>query len=160
MTTDLLAELKSAAGSVDRIIAESTFPEAVKPAYLAEAMRAYPANGGKRLRPAIMLWSAAAAGGNMQDILPAAAGLEIFHNWTLVHDDIIDDDDVRRSCPTAHIALARAMDMPEERRKKFGCDMAILAGDLMQGWAFDLIDQSQCNDALKLKLAAELRKYG
>ena len=119
MAPELIAELKDAAGKVDGIIACSTFPEAVEPAYLAGAMRSYPANGGKRLRPVIFLWSAAAAGGNMDKVLPAASALEIFHNWTLVHDDIIDDDDVRRSCPTAHIALARAMDMPEERRKKF-----------------------------------------
>ena len=160
MTTDLLAELKSAAGSVDRIIAESTFPKAVKPAYLAEAMRAYPANGGKRLRPAIMLWSAAAAGGNMQDILPAAAGLEIFHNWTLVHDDIIDNDDARRGKPTAHIVLADFMPGNSKNNRKFGTDMAILAGDLMQGWAFELTDQSCVSAEVKLELAKQLRYFG
>ena len=157
---ELKSSLSKIAGKVDQIIAESTFPTGVRPAYLAAAMRSYPANGGKRLRPAIMLWSVAAAGGNMEDFLPAAAGLEIFHNWTLVHDDIIDDDDSRRGEPTAHVTLARAMELPENKRRKFGCDMAILAGDLMQGWAFDLVDQSRCSAELKLKLAAELRSYG
>ena len=86
------------------IIKESTVPDAVKPDFLAAAMRAYPEVGGKRLRPAIMLWSAAAAGGDMQNAVPAAAALEVFHNWTLVHDDIIDEDLVRRNQPTAHVA--------------------------------------------------------
>ena len=160
MTTELIAELKIAAGKVDKAIAESTFPDAVSPVYLADAMRRYPANGGKRLRPAIMLWSAAAAGGDMDKILPAAAALEIFHNWTLVHDDIIDDDDLRRGNPTAHIVLSQALELPEQRRRKFGSDMAILAGDLMQGWAFELLDQTCCTAEVRLKLASELRCYG
>jgi geranylgeranyl diphosphate synthase type I len=160
MTADLLAELKVVSGKFNKIIEQSTFPEAVKPAYLAQAMRSYPANGGKRLRPAIMLWSAAAAGGDIDKVLPAAAALEIFHNWTLVHDDIIDDDEVRRNFPTAHVVLADAISLPGHRRKKFGCDMAILAGDLMQAWAFDFIDQTVCSAEVKLKLARELRDYG
>jgi geranylgeranyl diphosphate synthase type I len=52
------------------------------------------------------------------------------------------------------------MALPESRRKKFGSDMAILAGDLMQSWAFELIDQSACSSEVKLKLARELRDYG
>lgn len=160
MQKQLIAELKLLAGKVDEVISSSTFPDAVQPEYLGKVMRYYPAAGGKRLRPAIMLWSAAAAGGDIEKILPAAASLEVFHNWTLVHDDIIDDDDVRRNSPTAHIVLSQAMALPESRRKKFGSDMAILAGDLMQSWAFELIDQSACSSEVKLKLARELRDYG
>ena len=157
---ELESALGSAAGKINELIAQSTFPEAVKPGYLASAMRSYPEVGGKRLRPAILLWSVLAAGGDMEKALPAAAALEIFHNWTLVHDDIIDDDDVRRNLPTAHVTLSGAIQLPEKRRRKFGCDMAILAGDLMQSWAFDFIDQTEYPAALKLKLAAELRQYG
>jgi len=156
----LLAELKKAAQWIDAAIKSSTFPDAVRPDFLAQAMRAYPEVGGKRLRPAIMLWSAAAAGGDMQKVVPAAAALEVFHNWTLVHDDIIDGDETRRNQPTAHVVLAQAIDMAEHRRSKFGCDMAILAGDLMQAWAFDFIDQCDCSAGLKLKLARELRDCG
>ena len=160
MQNEFSASLKTLAGEVDKVIFSSPFPGKVQPAYLAKAMQAYPANGGKRLRPVIMLWSAALAGGDVKKLLPAAAALEIFHNWTLVHDDIIDDDDVRRNFPTAHVILAQAIDLMQNRRKKFGCDMAILAGDLMQGWAFDLIDQADTPAEVKLKLSAELRDYG
>ena len=160
MNNALIAELKTVAAWIDSAIKNSTFPATVKPDFLAQAMRAYPEVGGKRLRPAIMLWSVAAAGGEVEKAVPAAAALEVFHNWTLVHDDIIDDDLVRRNLPTAHVVLSQAMDLPENRRKKFGCDMAILAGDLMQAWAFDFIDQTGCSADVKLKLARELRDYG
>lgn len=160
MNSNLTAELKTAAAWIDSAIKSSTFPAAVKPDFLAAAMRAYPEVGGKRLRPAIMLWSAAAAGGDMQKAIPAAAALEVFHNWTLVHDDIIDEDLVRRNLPTAHVVLSQAMDLPENRRMKFGSDMAILAGDLMQAWAFEFIDQTPCSAEVRLKLARELRDYG
>ena len=160
MKNDFSSSLKILAGKIDDVIAASQFPSLVAPAYLGEAMRSYPANGGKRLRPVIMLWCAALAGGDVEKLLPAAAALEIFHNWTLVHDDIIDNDDVRRGKPTAHIQLANAVNSTPERQKKFGCDMAILAGDLMQGWAFELIDQAGTTAEVKLKLAAELRKFG
>ena len=160
MSSNLTVELKTAASWIDAAIKNSTFPAAVRPDFLAQAMRAYPEVGGKRLRPAIMLWSAAAANGDMQKAVPAAAALEVFHNWTLVHDDIIDEDTVRRNLPTAHVVLSQAMALPEKRRMKFGCDMAILAGDLMQAWAFDFIDQTPCSAEVKLKLARELRDYG
>ena len=160
MKNDFSISLKILAGEIDKVIETSQFPSLIEPAYLGEAMRSYPANGGKRLRPVIMLWSAALAGGDTAKLLPAAAALEIFHNWTLVHDDIIDNDDVRRGKPTAHIQLANAVESTPERQKKFGCDMAILAGDLMQGWAFELIDQADTTAEVKLKLAAELRKFG
>ena len=160
MKNDFSVSLKLLAGKIDNIIETSQFPGQVEPAYLGKAMRSYPANGGKRLRPVIMLWSAAMAGGNTEKLLPAAAALEIFHNWTLVHDDIIDDDDTRRGKPTAHIQLAQAVQTALERQKKFGRDMAILAGDLMQGWAFELIDQADTTAEVKLKLASELRKFG
>ena len=156
----LISELALCAGRIDTLIAEDSFPCAVVPEYLQKSMRYYPAAGGKRLRPAIMLWSAAAAGGDMEKILPAAAALEVFHNWTLVHDDIIDDDDVRRNKPTAHIVLSQALPVEKSQQKKFGCDMAVLAGDLMQAWAFDLIDKSLCSAEVKLKLSGELRQYG
>ena len=160
MNSDFYVSLKNLAGKIDEVITSSTFPCQVKPDYLGKAMQSYPANGGKRLRPVIMLWSAALAGGSTEKLLPAAAALEIFHNWTLVHDDIIDDDDTRRGKPTAHIQLSSAVESSPLRRKKFGSDMAILAGDLMQGWAFELIDQTDTSAEVKLKAASELRRFG
>ncbi len=80
--------------------------------------------GGKRLRPLIVLLAARALGGVEAEsrALPLALAVEIFHNFTLVHDDIMDNDDFRRGIPTVH--------------KVFGVPMAITAGDLMFAVSF------------------------
>ncbi len=82
--------------------------------------------GGKRLRPTLSLASAALFG----DYLPAlkpALGLEVFHNFTLLHDDIMDQADVRRNQPTVH--------------KKWDANTAILSGDAMLIRAYQLMSQ-------------------
>jgi geranylgeranyl diphosphate synthase type II len=72
---------------------------------------------GKRLRPVLLLMCCTAQGGEAQKALPAAAAVELMHNFTLVHDDIMDRDDTRRGRPTVH--------------RKWGTDVAILAGDAL-----------------------------
>lgn len=73
--------------------------------------------GGKRMRPILLLAGCGAFKEKWQDALPAALGVEIFHNFTLLHDDIMDEADLRRNKPTTH--------------KVFGQDSAILSGDAM-----------------------------
>ncbi len=83
--------------------------------------------GGKRLRPAIVLLFARSLGGleAEQQALPLAASVELFHNFTLIHDDIMDKDETRRGVPTTHVL--------------YGVDTAILAGDLLHAEAFRAI---------------------
>jgi geranylgeranyl diphosphate synthase type II len=80
--------------------------------------------GGKRIRPVICLATAEAAGGAVEDVLPAAIALELVHTFSLVHDDLpaIDDDDERRGRPSAHVA--------------FDEGVAVLAGDALLAEAF------------------------
>ncbi|MFP3229790.1 MAG: polyprenyl synthetase family protein [Caldisphaera sp.] len=80
--------------------------------------------GGKRLRPMITLASSRALGGASSEAKAVyyAAAVEILHNFSLVHDDIMDNDDFRRGIPTVH--------------KVYGVNLAILAGDLMFSYAF------------------------
>jgi geranylgeranyl diphosphate synthase type I len=87
------------------------------PESLYEASRYLISAGGKRLRPYLTVKSCEAVGGLSKYAIPFAASLEILHNFTLVHDDVMDNDDLRRGKPTVH--------------KKFGEPMAILAGDLL-----------------------------
>lgn len=140
---DIDNELKLVAGTVSRLIQEDPFPESILPEGLRDAVRAYPSAGGKRIRPALLLWSCALFGGDPEKALPAAAAAEIYHNWTLVHDDIIDEDDERRGMPTAHTALAlyakNEFSASARTAEKFGKDLAILAGDLQQAWAVDML---------------------
>ncbi len=88
-----------------------------KPKILYEAGRHLIYAGGKRLRPYLTIKSCEAAGGSLKDAVPFAAALEILHNFTLVHDDVMDHDELRRGKPTVHV--------------KYGEPMAILAGDLL-----------------------------
>ncbi len=144
--TTFEAELNFVRKQVDRLLDEDSFTENVRPAYLADAVRAYPSRGGKRLRPALLLWSCGLVGGDPNAARRAALATEIFHNWTLVHDDIIDQDELRRGHPACHTLLREAFPAVPgkhedfvERRDKFGCDMALLAGDIQNGWAVDTL---------------------
>ena len=73
--------------------------------------------GGKRLRPVLLLITAEAFGGNLEEAMPAALAVEIFHNFTLLHDDIMDNADVRRGKPSVYA--------------KWGGNVALLSGDAM-----------------------------
>ena len=88
-----------------------------KPSQLYEASRHVINAGGKRLRPFLTIKSCEAAGGKKKDAIPFAAALEILHNFTLIHDDVMDHDVLRRGKPTVHAT--------------YGEPMAILAGDLL-----------------------------
>lgn len=78
--------------------------------------------GGKRLRPVMVLLAADLFGGRVEDALPAALAIEIFHNFTLLHDDIMDKADLRRNKPSVH--------------KKYNENIAILSGDAMSIMAY------------------------
>lgn len=77
---------------------------------------------GKKIRPLLLLLSLDMFGGNVEEGLNPAFAMEVFHNFTLVHDDIMDQADIRRGEPTVH--------------KKFGTNAAILAGDVMLAYAY------------------------
>ncbi len=93
---------------------------------LVEAMRYGLESGGKRIRPVLCLAVAEAAGGSIEDALPAAAAVELVHTFSLVHDDLpaLDDDDTRRGRPSSHVA--------------FGEAVAILEGDALLAEAIRL----------------------
>ena len=82
--------------------------------------------GGKRLRP-VMLMAAEAFGGDPEEAADPAAGIEIFHNFTLLHDDVMDSSDTRHGLPTVH--------------KKWDANTAILSGDAMLTLATELISR-------------------
>lgn len=86
------------------------------------------AAGGKRIRPVLVLCSCEAVGGKIDDAIHAAAGLEILHNFTLVHDDIMDHAASRRGRATVHT--------------KWDSNVAILAGDVLLGLAYRALLQS------------------
>ena len=86
----MLNDLQNIARSIDTLLLNDPYPETVKPDYLRRAVRDYPVRGGKRLRPALVIWCCELLGGSREQALYPAAAAEVYHNWTLVHDDIID----------------------------------------------------------------------
>ncbi|WP_332450279.1 polyprenyl synthetase family protein [Methanoculleus sp.] len=101
--------------------------------------------GGKRLRPAVVILAAdAVRKGSSDDLLPAALALELTHNFTLIHDDIMDGDVTRRGVPTVHTVW----DEPT----------AILAGDVLYAKAFEFICLSDASDAAKVRATKMLAR--
>ena len=80
--------------------------------------------GGKRIRPILCLLSCEAVGGKTEDALPSAVSTELIHTFTLIHDDMMDDDKLRRNLPSVHVA--------------YGNPTAVLAGDLLFAKAFEI----------------------
>ncbi|MFA5614179.1 MAG: polyprenyl synthetase family protein [Methanoculleus sp.] len=101
--------------------------------------------GGKRLRPAVVILSAdAVKSGSSDDLLPAALALELTHNFTLIHDDIMDGDVTRRGVPTVHTV--------------WGEPTAILAGDVLYAKAFEFICLSDAADIAKVRATTMLAR--
>ncbi|MCF0159415.1 MAG: polyprenyl synthetase family protein, partial [Bacteroidaceae bacterium] len=81
----------------------SSMPYDRKPAKLYEPVRYELSLGGKRIRPVLMLMAYHLLKEDVERILPVAIGLETYHNYTLVHDDIMDKAELRRGKPTLHV---------------------------------------------------------
>ncbi|MDQ5823322.1 MAG: polyprenyl synthetase family protein [Chloroflexota bacterium] len=130
-----------------------------KPQDIHDALFTYLQRRGKALRPLLVLLCCGAVGGDEDQALPAAAAVEVFHTWTLVHDDIIDRDDTRRGRPTVH-AMYRDHAMSEHGHDQpdaahYGTSVAILAGDLQQAWTYGLL-ADLANRGVALPLVLEL----
>jgi farnesyl diphosphate synthase len=103
---------------------------------------------GKRLRPLLCILACEAVGGTAEQALPAACAVEMVHTYSLVHDDLpaMDDDDVRRGQPTVH--------------RKFDEATAILAGDSLLTYAFDIIaaPETTLPAAVRIELVLSLAR--
>jgi geranylgeranyl diphosphate synthase type I len=86
-------------------------------------------SNGKMLRPALAIISCEAFGGNQKNVVKTAAAIELIHTFSLIHDDIMDNDDIRRGKPSVH--------------KVWDQNIAILAGDTLFSKAFELISSAK-----------------
>lgn len=111
---------------------------------VVRAMKYSLANGGKRLRPILVLEFCKACGGNPNNAVSLACAIEYIHTYSLIHDDLpcMDNDDMRRGKPSCH--------------KMFGESTALLAGDALLTHAFDIIASSDFNDSVKATAIALL----
>lgn len=111
---------------------------------VVRAMKYSLANGGKRLRPILVLEFCKACGGNPNNAVSLACAIEYIHTYSLIHDDLpcMDNDDMRRGKPSCH--------------KMFGESTALLAGDALLTHAFDIIASSDLSDSVKATAIALL----
>ncbi|MEN6371965.1 MAG: polyprenyl synthetase family protein [Armatimonadota bacterium] len=127
---ELKQYLKERKAIVDAALDRYLPPAADQPGVVHEAMRYSTIDGGKRIRPILTLAGCDAVGGRIEMAMPAACALECIHAFSLIHDDLpcMDDDDLRRGRPTSH--------------KVFGEAMALLAGDALFAFAFQMISET------------------
>ena len=123
----LAARQKLVDEALDRLLPKAT----VKPKTIHKAMRYSVFAGGKRLRPILCLAAAECCGASVEAAMPLACAVECVHTYSLIHDDLpcMDDDDFRRGVPTSH--------------KVFGEGIAVLAGDALLTFAFELLTLAQ-----------------
>ena len=153
MSPEFFQALEQSSANVNRkldaIVSGDALPgELVRPTRLVEAMRHGLLNGGKRLRPFLVIQSARLFGLEADQAMIAACSLECLHSYSLIHDDLpsMDDDDLRRGLPTVH--------------RQFDEATAILAGDALLTLSFDLLAEESCHPdpAVRLRLVRELAR--
>lgn len=141
-TTELLNELKAREVLIRDIFNQERYQRCFRPELLQRAVYSYIDRPAKRLRPGILLFCCGAVGGAEEQAMLAAASVEIYHTWTLVHDDIIDNDVKRRGFPTVHEEFriqGLRLGYSEQEAAELGRSVAILTGDLQQAWSIRLL---------------------
>lgn len=141
---DITTYLSARRVLVDQALDRYLAPTLDVPPLLLEAMRYSVFAGGKRFRPILALAAGEAAGGNPEPILPAACAIELIHTSSLIHDDLpgLDNDDWRRGRLTSH--------------KAFGEGIAVVAGDALVVYAFELLSTACRNGSMSAAVALDL----
>lgn len=142
---NLAGRMESVAFEIRAMLEEMLEPSALdgeihRPAHLLAAMRHGALNGGKRLRPFLLVETARLLGAPRNAALRVAVALECIHCYSLIHDDLpaMDDDELRRGQPTVHVAYDEAT--------------AILAGDALLTLAFDIVSAEETRLPAQTKL--------
>jgi geranylgeranyl diphosphate synthase type I len=129
--SEVIEILKKYSESIDHEIEEAI--STVNPKALRDSSVHLISAGGKKIRPSLAVLSCQAVGGKSEYALKTAAAIELIHTFSLIHDDIMDKDDMRRGEPSVHVL--------------WGEPMAILAGDTLFSKAFEMVIQTKINDS-------------
>ena len=161
---ELLREIEARKSLLLAYLLDDRFASRFRPAHIREAVYSYIKSGGKSLRPAVTMLACGALGGDEDQALPVAAAIEVFHTWTLVHDDVIDRDAMRRGAPTVHTEFARRAQhdfgWSADAAAHYGATIAMLTGDVQQAWSWSLLLEAHLRRGVSaeviLRLADEL----
>lgn len=128
--SEVIEILKKYSESIDHEIEEAL--STVNPKALRDSSVHLISAGGKKIRPSLAVLSCQAVGGKSEYALKTAAAIELIHTFSLIHDDIMDKDDMRRGEPSVHVL--------------WGEPMAILAGDTLFSKAFETVIRTKIDD--------------
>ncbi len=130
---------------IDKCLDDALPDAKAYPALIHESMRYMIFSGGKRIRPILTICCCEVCGGKREDVSIPAMAIELIHTFSLIHDDLpcMDNDDFRRGKPTCH--------------KKFGEAFALLAGDALVTYAFELLSRLPANRKT-IRIISELTK--
>ena len=139
---DLKKILKERGAPIEQALEEYLIVKS--PNKLYNAMRHIPLAGGKRLRPIMAVLACEMVGGRAEKAIPYATSLETVHNFTLIHDDVMDDDNLRHGVDACHVV--------------YGLSTAINAGDALFAYSFEMITDTDANDSVKTKLVQHIAR--
>jgi geranylgeranyl diphosphate synthase, type II len=147
-STDTIRQtLKSGASIIDATLERLLPSEDSYPQSIHRAMRHSVFAGGKRLRPILCMEAARMIAGSIPEgVAELGAALELLHTYSLVHDDLpaLDNDNLRRGKPTCHVV--------------FGEATAILTGDALQTYAYEILAKLQCSAEARVQIIAEIAR--
>src|ERR1051326_8078878 len=138
MLTDILQQGQH---MIDQALEKLLPPATQRPESIHQAMRHSVFAGGKRLRPILCMEAARMVSGKLPPgIEERGSALEMLHTYSLIHDDLpaLDNDDLRRGKPTCHVV--------------FGEATAILAGDALQTYAYEVLSKLQCPSENRIRI--------
>ena len=153
--------LKDIGDKVIHELTDSAFIGNLPGGLIRDRILDYSLRGGKHLRPGLMVAACGAVGGNPDPVLPIAVATEMFHTWTLVHDDIIDRDDHRRGGLTMHARILKDFRDCGDLPPGVSCEhlshsMALLIGDAQHGMVVDMMAQAGLTGGIAAELVLHL----
>jgi geranylgeranyl diphosphate synthase type I len=163
--TDFFEYLSSTEKKILDYIRHHEMKAFFRPEDINESILSYITRPAKRLRPSVLLMACGSLGGEEREALavPAAVGVELFHTWTLVHDDLIDNDNLRRGELTVHVAMSekskKTLGLDDKLSKEYGRDISVLTGDMQHGWCITSFIDCALNNAVDPVLILKIIKY-
>jgi len=123
---------------------------------MIQLLRDYTMRGGKRIRPALIYYGFGCFKKPDKDVVSASMTLELVQSFLLIHDDLIDNDDLRRNGPTLHKSYEVIGKKYSKDPRHFGASMSICAGDICFAFANEILANTRFSDQIKVKALAFL----
>jgi len=163
MSDSFLTEVTSLEIKVREYLKQPYFSQKTNYGLIRDGYHLYSNESSKLIRPLVLFFACGLVGGNPNSVISAAAAVELFHTWTLIHDDIIDNDGLIKSGKNGHIFLKDffvSKDIGKNKSAQFGKNVSMLVGDIQHSIAVSMLtrlyNDNEHEPALVLKLIHDL----